>query len=51
LSDVVGKSGTRILQALAAGETDPEHLLAHVDRRRATTSLWTHTSRGNSASA
>ena len=33
VSDVLGKSGTRILQALAAGETDPEQLLTHVDRR------------------
>jgi len=33
LSDVLGKSGTRILQALADGETDPERLVALVDRR------------------
>ena len=33
LSDVLGKSGTRILEALAAGETDPEVLVTHVDRR------------------
>ena len=33
LSDVLGKSGTRILQALADGETDPERLVALVDHR------------------
>ncbi len=33
LRDVLGKSGTRILEALASGETDPEVLVAHVDRR------------------
>ena len=33
VSDVLGKSGTRILQALADGETDPERLVALVDRR------------------
>jgi transposase len=33
LSDVLGKSGTRILQALADGETDPERLVTLVDRR------------------
>ncbi len=33
LSDVVGQSGTRILQALADGETDPERLVALVDHR------------------
>ena len=33
LSDVLGKSGTQILRALAAGETDPERLVGLVDRR------------------
>ena len=33
VSDVLGKSGTQILQALAAGETDPERLVGLVDRR------------------
>ena len=33
LSDVLGVSGTRMLQALAAGETDPDVLAALADRR------------------
>lgn len=33
LSDVVGVSGRAILEALIAGETDPDRLLALVDRR------------------
>ena len=47
VSDVLGQSGTRILQALADGETDPERLVTLVDRRvRADRAAWTRALRG-----
>ncbi len=47
VSDVLGQSGTRILQALADGETDPERLVTWVDRRgRADRAAWTRALRG-----
>ncbi len=47
LSDVLGEAGTRILPALADGETDPERLVALVDRRvRADRAAWTRALRG-----
>ena len=47
MSDILGQAGTRILQVLANGETDPERWVARVDRRaRADRAAWTRAFRG-----
>ena len=40
LSDIMGENGRALLEALIAGETDPEHLVALTTRRLKATRLW-----------